>query len=850
MCGINFHNDRRADDSIVLCGYCLYVEFKRKKYMKNIIITLVLLPSVLSAQFVQPTAGELILEMKRLSVLGSVLYVAAHPDDENTALLSYFSKEKLYRTAYLSITRGEGGQNAIGSELGAALGIIRTQELLAARRIDGAEQFFTRAIDFGYSKSSDETLRLWNKDSVLSDVVFVIRKFRPDIIITRFSPTQGGHGHHLSSAILAQEAFALSGDPAVFPEQLQYVQPWKAKRILFNHFRFGGAASNPQNLPSIKIDVGAYHPFLGRSYNELAGISRTMHKSQAMGSQQNKGSAPNEFVVTGGAPAANDVMEGIDISWNRIPHGKKINSMIRSVLQSFDPANPHKSIPGLVKVYTALQPINNDPLIDRKMYEIEQLIRACSGMWIEARAQDPTYTRGDSIAVTLTVLSRSLAPISLFSLSSQQLDVDRQSRHTLKFNEPHIVQLSSSIKPDEPWTQPYWLKTEPDGARYSTVDYTMIGSAQNPPPLSIAVLFEIEKTLIMFTVPVIYKWVDDIEGEKYRTVAIVPPVSIGIIEKNIAGNRSDHSVVSVRISALTKQVAGTVRLHMPNGWSVTNEQPFDLREAKREQTFRFYSRPDSAANSGAFIAEAIVDGKEYSTTVQTITYPHIPPQVMIERSKGRAFSIDLKKRGTSLGYIMGAGDEVPNGLEQMGYVVSPITDDELRTGNLSRFDVIVAGVRAYNVREQLRMSHDRVMEYVEKGGTYLVQYQVLERGQTDNIAPYPLEISRNRVTDESAVMKFIDANHPVVINPNRITDKDFDGWVQERGLYFAGTWDKRFEPMILCNDPNEKEQEGSLLIARYGKGHYIFTGLSFFRQLPAGVPGAYRLLANLLSIGK
>lgn len=818
--------------------------------MKYLFVTLAFIPALLSAQYVQPTAGEMTLAVKKLSVFGSVLYGAAHPDDENTALLSYFSKEKMYRTAYLSITRGEGGQNAIGSELGAALGLIRTQELLAARRIDGAEQYFTRAIDFGYSKSPDETLKFWDKDSILKDVVFVIRKFRPDIIITRFSPTQGGHGHHLASAILAQEAFALSGDPAVFPEQMKYVQPWKAKRILFNHFRFGGAASNPQNQLSIKIDVGAFNPLLGRSYNELAGISRTMHKSQAMGSQQNRGTAPNEFVVTGGSAAVTDVMEGIDVSWNRIPQGKKIIPLIRAVQQSFDPAYPHKSIPGLLKVYTALQPINNDPIINDKMIEIEQLICACAGLWIDARAQHPTYTPGDSVTIALTVLNRSLSPISFHSFSSQQLDVNRQVRQILKFNEPQTVQLSSLIKPDEPWTQPYWLRTEPDGARYTTVDYTMIGSAQNPPPLSITVTVEVEKTLMNYSVPVIYKWIDDIDGEKYRTVAVVPPVSVGIVEKNIVGNTSAHSVVSVRVSALSNHAAGTVTLRLPNGWSAVSEQSFNLRDGKREQTLTFYTRPDSGATSGEFIAEAIVDGKKYSTTVQTITYPHIPPQVMIEQSKGNALSIDLKKRGTVVGYIMGAGDEVPNGLVQMGYTVTPINDEDLRNGNLNRFDAIVAGVRAYNSREQLRQSHGRLMEYVENGGTYLVQYQVLERGQTDNIAPFPLEISRNRVTDERAAVKFIDAKHPVLNSPNRITESDFNGWVQERGLYFAGTWDKKFEPIVSCADPNEKEQEGSLLIAQYGKGHYIFTGLSFFRQLPAGVPGAYRLLANLLSIGK
>lgn len=808
---------------------------------------------LLTISFAQPRqmdAVELQLAINKLSVTGSVLYVAAHPDDENTALLSYFAKGRLYRTAYLAITRGEGGQNLIGSELGSELGIIRTQELLAARRIDGAEQYFTRAIDFGFSKSSDETLRFWNKDSVLKDVVWVIRKFRPDIIITRFSPTQGGHGHHLASAILAQEAFKISGDPNIFPEQLKFVSPWKAKRILFNHFRFGGSNSNPQNLPSVKIDVGEYNPLLGKSYTELAGISRTMHKSQAMGSPQNKGSNVNEFVVTDGAEAKNDVMDGIDGTWNRFPNGKKIVQLVNEVQRTFTISKPANSIPALLRLHAALQKINNDPFIDRKMTEVELLIQSCAGLWIEARAHNATYMNGDSIGIAMTLLNRSSAKISLSALSVQNLNIAMQSTQTLKFNEPFQLQLASVVPHDMHATQPYWLAAAPNDHRYSIFDYDVIGRAENPPPFSVAVTLSIEKTMMTIYVPVQFKWIDDITGEQYRNVVVVPPVSVSTVEKNFVANSVQHSLLSLQVQALKNNVAGIIRLNVPNGWSASGDQSFAFTAKNQEKTFQFTVRPDSAAASGTFTAEVVIDGKNYSHTVKTISYSHIPVQTLLEPASGKLLKLDLKKLGQNIGYIMGAGDEVPKALEQMGYTVTMISDEELRIGDLSKYDAIVAGVRSYNTREQLRLSNARLFEYVEKGGTYVVQYQVMERGQTENIAPYPMEISRDRITDETAVVTFIDPKHSILNYPNKITAKDFDDWVQERGLYFANKHDKKFESILSFADPNENAQEGSLLVAKHGRGHYIFTGLSFFRQLPAGVEGAYRLFANVISVGK
>ncbi|MFZ4621930.1 MAG: PIG-L family deacetylase [Bacteroidota bacterium] len=805
--------------------------------------------SFLTAQ-PQPNGAELQLAVNKLSVVGSVLYIAAHPDDENSALLAYYAKGKLFRTGYLSITRGEGGQNLIGSEQGVELGVIRTQELLAARRVDGAEQFFTRAIDFGFCKSSEEALRLWNKDSVLKDVVWVIRKFRPDVIITRFTPTLGGHGHHLASAILAEEAFKISGDPSVYPEQLGLVRPWKAKRLLFNHFSFGGMNSNPQNLPTLKVDVGEYNPLLGKSYTEISGISRTMHKSQAMGSAQNKGTSVNNFVVTAGEPASNDPFDGVDVSWNRIPNGRKLAAMSAEIRRNFISSDPVKSIPALMKLYKELKAVVNDPLIDDKMREVESVIRGCAGLSIEALAEDPVYSRNDSIRIRLTFLNRSNAKISIASAVAPELNIVKESKKLLPNNEPYTEKFASVIHPDERYSQPYWLTTSPKNNRYAVDEQSFTGKAENPPVLYVAASIIVENETVPVTVPVTYKWIDDLQGEKLRNVEVIPPVSVLIIEKNFVWNSPEAKTVAVRLHASKNNVSGSVSLIAPNGWKVSAARSFTLPKKESETEFEFTVIPDSGAVSGELRAEAVVAGEVFRSTLKHIDHEHIPSQPLLVNASSYVLKMDLRKKGNTVGYIMGAGDEVPKALHQMGYSVSLISDADLISGNLLGFDAIVAGVRAYNTREQLRLSQSNLLKYVEQGGTYVVQYQVLEKGQTDNIGPLPFTISRNRVTDEFAAMNFVTPENPLLNVPNKITAKDFDGWVQERGLYFASAWDPKYETVLSCADPNEQPQQGSLLAVKYGKGTYIFTGLSFFRQLPAGVEGAYRLFANLVSAGK
>ncbi|MFA6468877.1 MAG: PIG-L family deacetylase [Bacteroidota bacterium] len=817
--------------------------------MKKTVFTLFLFLAPLFAQQ-QPNGADLQLAVNKLSVLGSVLYIAAHPDDENTALLSYFAKGKLYRTAYLSITRGEGGQNLVGSEQGAELGLIRTHELLAARNVDGAEQYFTRAIDFGYSKTSEEALRLWNKDSVVKDIVGVIRSFRPDIIITRFSPTQGGHGHHTASAILAEEAFRLSGDSSAYPEQLKMVSPWKAKRLLFNFFRFGGNNPNPQQVPTIKVDVGEYNPLLGKSYTEIAGISRTAHKSQAMGSPQNKGTNMNEFVVTAGEPASYDVFDGIDASWYRVPNGKKFVRMASDIAKKFNSAAPEKSVPALLRFYKELQKANFDPLMKRKMDEVETVIRACAGLSIEAGANEPVYSRGDSITVSMSFINRSSAYISVASVFSSALDINQEPKQILTYNTPFRLRYSSVIRADKDYSQPYWLQMPAIENRYQVSNPSLIGIAENPADLSISVTIMVDDVPLTMTVPVQHKWIDDLQGERIRPVNIVPIISLQIAEKNIVWNNAYSKKVAVRIHAFRSAVSGKLSLRSNAGWIISPAQEFSLEAKGTEQELECIIYRNSDSTSREIYAEALVNGETFRSTVKQISHDHIPPQTVMVKAESNSLRIDLQKRGTSVGYIKGAGDEVPKALEQMGYIVTFIDDAELSKGNLARYDVIVAGVRAYNTREQLRISHQQVMKYVEQGGTYLVQYQVMERGLTDDIAPFPLQLSRNRVTNESAPMIFRNPEHPLLITPNRITTKDFEGWVQERGLYFADRWDPKFESVLACADPNEPQQDGGLLYSRYGKGYYIYTGLSFFRQLPAGVEGAYRLFANLLSVGK
>lgn len=800
----------------------------------------------------QPTeerdAAELALAFKKLTVVGSALYVAAHPDDENTAFLAYLSRERLVRTAYLSMTRGDGGQNLIGSEKGELMGVIRTQELLAARKIDGAHQFFTRAIDFGYSKTPEETLRIWGKEPVLSDVVWVIRRFRPDIVVTRFPTTgEGGHGHHTASALLAEEAFEAAGDPSRFPEQLAVVKPWRPKRLLWNIFRFGADAPRTAAPGLISADLGAYNVLLGRSYTEIAAQSRSMHKSQGFGSAERRGTFLNDFKPRLGEAASTDLFDGIDLSFNRIPGGKASGLLLAEAQRSFDPKNPAASVPMLLRAYAELQKLSG-PEVEAKKDELRDVVRACAGLWLEAIAADPAATPGSALQVKTVALNRSPLPLTLERVEvTAQTGPDSVSAQ-LKPNEPVKSEVTIRIPGDLDVTNPYWLKKPAGKGLYSVDDRELIGLPEAPVPLVARFTIDFSGQRMTFETPVLFRLTDPVKGEQYRPFEIAPKATVTFDEKVYTFPDTRAHRVRVTVKSGEPSVAGTVRLKLPAGWSAAPASiPFDLKERGAETTALFEVTPSASFGIGTLEALADVGGVVLSRSLQRIEYAHIPVQTLFPPAQARLVRLEVKSDPRTIGYVMGSGDEVPGVLRQLGVAVTLLSDEDLETVDLARFPAIVTGVRAYNTRPRLKQLQARLLNYVQQGGTLVVQYNTSNELATDALGPYPFKISRDRVTVEEAPVTFLKPGHPLLEKPNKITTADFEGWVQERGLYFAEPWDPKYEPILSSHDPNEPEKQGGLLYARAGKGVFIYTGYAFFRQLPAGVPGAIRLFSNLIS---
>jgi len=794
-------------------------------------------------------SAEIKLELKKLTVLGSVLYIGAHPDDENTALLATLAQEKCYRTAYLSITRGEGGQNLLGPEQGAMLGLIRTQELLAARRIDGAEQYFTRAIDFGFSKTSEETLRFWGEEKTLADVVWIIRTFRPDVIVTRFTPTLGGHGNHTASALLAEEAFRAAADPSRFPEQLQYVSPWQAKRIMWNGFRPLQTDTLQKALSFVSIDVGAYSPLLGKSFTEIAGEGRSMHKSQGMGAGQNRGESLNYFLHTAGDSAKKDLFDGINTGWSRVQGAESVGKILDEAFRKFDDETPAQSIPLLFKALNLLNALTQDPWVIFKKEKLTSVILACAGAWIDAATLDNSAIPGGDVKFTTTIVNRSVYPFVLERIVLPFDGIDTLFHAKLELNKPirsnFMVRLPEKIK----YTQPYWLMEKPNIGSYNISNQLLVGQPENVPPVIIKVALSSPDGKLQANIPLRQRVVDPIDGEVQRPFGIIPPVVVNIQEPIAVFPDLSERRIILSLKTSISNARGTVRLRLPEFWSVVPEQSeFQFQNKGEEQTFSFAVRPFNGAKSGMFTGEVEIGNTTIDLGLQTTQYKHIPPQILFPLAEGKLLRVDVRKNGHTVGYIMGAGDDVPSAIRQMGYSVTLLSDDELAEGNLDQYDVIVAGVRAYNARPKLRVHQQRFMDYVKRGGTYIVQYVTAQRIESENIGPYPLNISRDRVAEEDAQITFVNRNHPLLTTPNKIDEEDFKGWVQERGLYFADRWDTKYDSVLSCHDANEPDHAGGLLTAKYGKGYYVFCAYAFFRQLPAGVEGAYRLFANILSL--
>ncbi len=790
------------------------------------------------------------LALDRLCFVGNVLMIGAHPDDENTGLLAYLARGRMARAAYLSATRGEGGQNLIGPEQGDLLGLIRTQELLAARRIDGAEQFFTRAIDFGFSKTAEETMAKWDRQAVLSDMVWTIRRFRPDVIVIQHSGTPAdGHGNHQAVGILGREAFAAAADRNKFPEQLRWVDPWQAKRLMGR-----GAGSGVSS--SVSVDTGEFDPLLGFSFSEIAGMSRSMHRSQGMGAPEQRGGARSSLANVAGDPATKDIFDGIDTTWNRLPGGAEVGRILDEAVRAFQPEQPEQTIPLLLKARPLIAAIK-DPRASLKLKDLDETIVLCAGLWLDASADRTAVVPGDALQVSLEAINRSQSPMVLENVKLEgvtgapALDFGSSS---LAYNEPQRRSVKVMIPADQPYSQPYWLQHPSRGETYVVDNQELIGLPESPALLRAHFIIRAGTEELDIVRPVIRRYVDRLEGETSRAVVVVPPVAVGISQPVLLFPDIKAKTVEVRLHGNVAGVSGELRMEAPGGFRVQPASvPFRIQDTDEETVISFTVTGSTTPAAGELRAVARVNGKDIANDMRVISYSGIPPQTVFPEASAKAVRADIATLARKIGYIMGAGDEVPDALRQLGCEVTLLGADDLTGGDLGRFDAIVAGVRSYNVRADLRANQKRLMDYVAQGGTYIVQYNVADRrgpSTLQAIGPFPLEVGSARVSVEEAPVVFLHPDDPLLATPNKITQDDFRDWIQERGLNFASQWDPKYTALFESHDPNEPPQQGITLCARVGKGAYIFTAFSWFRELPAGVPGAFKIFANFLSASK
>ena len=798
------------------------------------------------------SAPAILQQMRSFRQMGSVLYVAAHPDDENTLLIAYLARGRDYRTAYLSVTRGDGGQNVLGPEFGEKLGVARTQELLAARRLDGGRQFFTRAIDFGFSKDYHETLSIWDRQEVVSDIVRVIRAFRPDVVITRFSPRPSGtHGHHTASAVLALEAYKLAGDPKAFPEQLGTLTPWQPKRILCNGRGGGGDLASEE----VRMEIDGQDPVLGISFEELAGRSRAMHKTQGFGGFGRRGGGgprSESFQLLAGDPATNDIMDGIDTTWGRVPGGAEIGTLAGALIAQFDPQAPAASVPALLTLRSRLAALpTKDPVVLEKRTQLDAILQACLGLEVSTVVPQAEAVPGETLKMRHTAVVRSTVPVLWQAVRYPSIQREHQTAIALRANESSAANSAETLPADTPLTQPYWLREEGTPGMYRVDDASLIGRPENPPAFPVEYVFEAGgQTLVVADEPV--QVAADAGGkESRRRLDVIPPVSLGVGFGVALFSPATSRPVEVEVTAYRPDLVGVLSLESPAGWKVAPaKQSFRLAAIGDHALLKFTVTAPAKSATAKIIARAEIGGVRYSNERVEIRYRHIPPQLLQPLAAIKAVSLELAIRGHKVAYLPGAGDSVEDGLRQMGYAVTTLADADLTPERLHDFDAVVIGVRAYNVRADLASHLAALFAYVEAGGTVVAQYNRPQNSRALKLAPYDLRLSSERVTDENAPVTLLAPEHPVLNSPNKITAADFAGWVQERGIYFPSQWDPHFIPILACSDAGEGPLKGGLLVAPYGRGYFVYTGLVFFRQLPAGVPGAYRLFANLVSLGK
>ncbi len=808
-----------------------------------------------------------------------LLIVGAHPDDENSALLAVVSRKMGGEAAYLSLTRGEGGQNLIGDELGIGLGLIRTQELLAARHLDGARQYFTRAYDFGFTRSLEETLRFWAREALLEDAVRVVRRFRPQIVFSTFTGTGAdGHGQHQASAVIAREAFRVAGDPSVFPEMVsEGLPPWKPVELLRSNW-FDADGSFP-------IATGDVEPLTGRSYAQIAVASRSLHRSQGTGNIQRPGPNETGAIRVAGTPGTEgkELFAGIDTRLRSIADGvadparreraqkllDSVEASAKDVRHSLSPATIFQASAPLAVILRDLrsarasmtpEDVGSLALVDEKIGVAEQALAVAAEVTLDALSETDAVIEGDSVAITASVWNAGAQAIDVESVRLQSPEgwsvPSAAVGRAVAAGKLEEWKLTTQVPAGSPPTMPYFLRRPLAQYLY---DWTGVpGSVRDepfaPPALTAVATVRIDGETVRLSREVTFRIRDEVAGEVRHALRAVSRVEVGVDPSSIVWplDRRRPRPLAVTITSNAREpVSGKVEIGLPAHWPAIAPVPFTLPHKGDRTVLEISLLPPASLSPGrsAITIAAVASGAHFTASMPVIDYEHIRPTEFPKAADIAFSAVDLKlPKLTSVGYVRGAADRVPEALEGVGVPLHLLSDEELERSDLSRYDAILIGSRAYETSAALPRANARLLDYARAGGLLIVQYQQYPFVQ-GGFAPYPFEISRphDRVTDETAKVTILDPKSPIFTIPNAIGPADWDGWVQERGLYFAHTWAPEYTALLSMADPGGPEQKGALLAARLEKGRYVYTGLAFFRQLPAGVSGAYRLLANLLA---
>jgi len=809
--------------------------------MKNKAFLLLVLLFAAKGTFAQkpqtPTPSEIYFKMEQLNVLASALYIAAHPDDENTRLITYLSHHEKAYTNYLSLTRGNGGQNLISNELGTDLGVIRTNELWNARSIDGGRQFFSTANDFGFSKHPKEAFEKWDKELLLKQVVYMIRKEQPDVIINRFDHRTEGttHGHHTASAQLSKLAFGLANSASYKALAKEPAAPWQPKRLFFNvsWFFFGSkkafdAADKSKYIP---LNIGTFYTQLGKNNQEIASLSRSQHQSQGFGDISSRGEEIDYVeLVDGAAINTSNLFEGVDTSWNRINGGKAIQPLVTKLIDEYDFKNPSASLDLLVQIYSKVKELPEGIWKNRKLNELKELIKDCSGLYLDLTTDAAFTSPGTEIQIKLEIANRSTHPVIL-------KDVKVHNRKTL---------ISKKLSDQEVFYEYYPVTfDEKDLTNFRFLNDFEDFKSQFSSDAANEIGIEINGVYISYPASLQYHYKDVVKGEIYQAFQVIPEVSVKFSQATYISSSNQQPRTTLLLDNYTSQKQTGIL------------SVFDNRQTKvfsREVTL-----DENEKNTAVSIAEKLGNGiytahfrnskTDFSNEIKWIDYPHIPINYYLRSTGTKIVSFDKKMLKKHLiGYIAGAGDEIPQTLRDLGYDVRFINMETAVLSDLEKFETIIVGIRAFNTEKSLATKNHVLFDYVKNGGVVITQYQTNTNLQTENIAPYKLKIGKTRITDENAVVGFINPKDTVLNKPFKITQENFKGWVQEQGLYYADEYADEFKPVLTSHDFDEKDTDGALLIAKYGKGYYIYSGLSFFRQLPIGNTGALELFVNLIEL--